>query len=404
MPSRSTVSSNVVGERTGLNTAASAALRAGATLLSTGQTYTRPAGHGAHCPQAQERDRADRGQDAGTARCRWSPAPGARCRRRRRSGRPTRRGSSARTRRACSMPSSSARRRASRSRATTASRSPASRARSPRPATTGVCGHGSSAMTTAAPPSPRSAGASRPRRSLARPTIGLVIASSAERAQEHRPDRRGRRAELLSRSGASTPIVPNSSPGMVISHIDVTTVPSRIRPSRSRTEPARARRRRRRARRPGHQPEAEDADRREHRLRPERVGERAEHGPEQRAGDRGAHGRADQLARGSRAAPRRSASPSRRPTTRRRRAPARSARGPARRCSCANANPRLATDIRPRPVSTVGRTPSRAASQPPGSAAGERPRRVGGGEHAGLALGQRRTRARQVGSSGVIAR
>ena len=77
-------------------------------------------------------------------------------------------------------------------------------------------------------------GNSRPRRSDTRPTTGLTPDSSTAAASQVAPIAAAPTPSSSSRSGASTPIVPNSSPGTAISQMPPATRPSRSAASSSR--------------------------------------------------------------------------------------------------------------------------------------------------------------------------
>jgi hypothetical protein len=75
---------------------------------------------------------------------------------------------------------------------------------------------------------PASAGIRRPRRSAARPTIGATIASSAAATRKHAAMMAAPAPKSSSRSGPRTFTVPNRRPGTITSH-----PPRRTRPSRA---------------------------------------------------------------------------------------------------------------------------------------------------------------------------
>ena len=95
-------------------------------------------------------------------------------------------------------------------------------------------GHGKSSISTAPATSAIRHGYRRPRRSDTRPTTGLTPVSSAAAPSQAAPITAAPTPRSSSRSGASTPIVPNISPGTTISHIPAATRPSRSASSSSR--------------------------------------------------------------------------------------------------------------------------------------------------------------------------
>ena len=212
--------------------------------------------------------------------------------------------------------------------------------------------------------------------------------------QPRRADRGGARRRARPAAAApSTPSVPNSRPGTVISasrEADVAGCASARQQPRS--EPSASRLAAGRPRGPRHQADADDADRAEHDLEADHVGER------RRSPGRAARRRSRRPSPSRSSAPRRSrgAAPASQPI-----APAHEAAPPTPWTKRATSSTMMLVGERerrcwrrpsaPRPSSTVGCTPTRAAIQPPGSPPDERARRVGGGEDAGAGLATGRT-------------
>ena len=228
-------------------------------------------------------------------------------------------------------------------------------------------GHGSSTITTAEEARPTTAGARRPRRSEIRPATGATTASSAEAARKQPAIAAVPAPSASSRSGPSTLSVPNISPGMIISQMPSCTLRSRTvsisAPSRGGGDGSRA------------------GVRSAQNISPTATTPTLENtasGPSSAAsapstGPNSEPTIATPIAEPI-SSPRRSrgASPISHPS-----APAQVI-APATPCTkravssttrlSPNANTTLVTAISARPTSVVGRTPARAASQPPGSA------------------------------------
>src|SRR4051794_4878134 len=87
--------------------------------------------------------------------------------------------------------------------------------------TASASGHGSSAIATPEAPTPIRHGSTRPWRSERRPKYGLIVASSAPAATNVAPMPAAEAPSSSSRSGASTSSVPNISPTRITIHMPV---------------------------------------------------------------------------------------------------------------------------------------------------------------------------------------